>query len=533
MFNPTYLQRSRHGIFYFRWPLSSSANQIRPASTLKLSLRTREPKEALRLAMPLSYLALRISQRGQQSGMEHKELRALLIEHFTRFLTARKAAIDTAGPLSAADREVLQTTVDIAELELADGPISLADDDRRALEFAKLYAAPLETGSDLFETFKRTFRQAHRDYAKAVLTYSDDAGRFDFETPEKPVVASQVTALDTYTLEYLVAEYWKVAKRENRWTSKTEGERLEHITLLFERLGKETKVSSIGRPQANDMKNVLMSYPVNRHKAAITRGKPLADVLDQPGVKKLHSLTINKYLHSYNGLFNWAKRSGHCIDNPFEGLSLRAEKVNVEPPRIAFSDAQLDTIKSAILALTEPLNEQHKWGTLIAIHSGARLNEIAQLHIDDVHSVDGIWCFDINRKAGTLKKLKNTASQRLVPVHPRLIEHGFLDYLERIQKIRGNDRLFPNFTYSASEGYGRNLGRWVNESLLPNLGIKTKQLTFHSFRHAMVGKLFAAEVPEAHVMAIVGHEPGTTTLKTYNRNGFPLPLLLSALEKVL
>ncbi|RYE50607.1 MAG: hypothetical protein EOP18_13210, partial [Rhizobiaceae bacterium] len=68
--------------------------------TLKLSLRTREPKEALRLAMPLSYLALRISQRGQQSGMDHKELRALLIEHFNRFLAARRAAIDTAGPLS-------------------------------------------------------------------------------------------------------------------------------------------------------------------------------------------------------------------------------------------------------------------------------------------------------------------------------------------------------------------------------------------------------------------------------------------------
>lgn len=465
--------------------------------------------------------------------MDHKELRALLIEHFTRFLTARKVAIDTAGPLSAADRELLQTTIDIADLELADGPIDPAEADKQALEFIKLYGESIEVGTPLFDAFKRTLRQAHRDYAKSVLAYSDDVERFNFSPADATQAVPAVTKIDSYTLEYLVAEFWKVARREKRWTTKTEGERLEHINLLYERLGKNAQISVIGRPQANDMKNVLMSYPINRHKAAATRGKPLAEVLDLPGAKKLHSRTINKYLNSYNGLFNWAVRSGHCQTNPFEGLSLRTEKVNQEPPRTGFTDAQLQTIKNAVLALSDPKNEQHRWGTLIAIHSGARLNEIAQLHLEDVRQVDDVWCFDINQKAGTLKKLKNAASQRLVPVHPRLIEYGLLTYLDKVRSLQGNERLFPRFTYSKSDGYGRNLGRWVNETLLPDLGIKTKQLTFHSFRHTMVGKLFAANVSEAHVMAIVGHEPGTTTLKTYNRNGFPPNLLMEALSKVM
>lgn len=533
MFNPTYIQRSRHGVFYFRWVLPRCPKSAGSRSCIKLSLRTREPRQALRLAMPLSYLARRITEKGQQSRMDHKELRDLLREHFNRFLSTRKAAIDSSGPLSAADRELMQTTIHIAEMELADGPVNVVDDDRRALEFAKLYAVPLEAGTPLFETFKQTFRQAHRDYAKALLAYSDDTERFDFTPDEQRISTPSAEMQDSVTLERLVAEFWKVAQRENRWTGKTEGERREHIELLYERLGKDTPIASIGRVQANDMRTVLMSYPTNRHKARATRGKPLADILDMPGVKKLHPLTINKYLHSYNGLFNWAKRSGHCTDNPFEGLSLRTEKVNVQPPRVRFSDDQLQIIRQAVLAQTGTQREQHKWGTLIAIYSGARLNEIAQLHLDDVHQIDGIWCFDINQKPGTLKKLKNAASQRLVPIHPCLIEYGFLDYLERTKAIRGNDRLFPRFTYSKSDGYGRNLGRWVNESLLPDLNIKTKQLTFHSFRHTMVSKLFAAEVPEGHVMAIVGHEPGTTTLSTYNRSGFPMRLLLSALEKVL
>lgn len=482
--------------------------------------------------MPLSYLAGKITERGQQSRMNYKELRDLLKEHFARFLATRKAAIDASGPLSAADRGLMETTFDIAEMELAEGPINAVDDERRALEFAKLYALPLEAGTPLFETFKQTFRQAHRDYAKTVLAYSDDAERFEFAPNEPRVGTPSGEMQDSLTLECLVAEFWKVAQREKRWTSKTEGERREHIELLYERLGKDTPIASIGRLQANDMRTVLMSYPTNRHKAQATRGKPLADILEMPAVKKLHPLTINKYLHSYNGLFNWAKRSGHCTDNPFEGLSLRTEKVNVQPPRIGFSDDQLQTIRHAVLAHTGAQKEQHKWGTLIAIHSGARLNEIAQLHLDDVHQMDGIWCFDINQKSGTLKKLKNAASQRLVPIHPRLIEYGLLDYLERRKAIRDNDRLFPRFTYSKSDGYGRNLGRWVNESLLPDLGIKTDQLTFHSFRHTMVDKLNAADVSQVHIMAIVGHEPETTTLKTYSRKGFPPSLLLRALAKV-
>lgn len=108
-----------------------------------------------------------------------------------------------------------------------------------------------------------------------------------------------------------------------------------------------------------------------------------------------------------------------------------------------------------------------------------------------------------------------------------------MDYFERMKAKPGNDRLFPQLSYSKSDGYGRNLGRWVNESLLPDLNIKTDQLTFHSFRHTMVRKLIAADVSQAHIMAIVGHEPGTTTLSTYNRNGFPPNLLIAALTKAI
>jgi len=43
--NPTYLERSRHGVFYMRWPLPKRLHPSGKASCVKISLRTREPRQ--------------------------------------------------------------------------------------------------------------------------------------------------------------------------------------------------------------------------------------------------------------------------------------------------------------------------------------------------------------------------------------------------------------------------------------------------------------------------------------------------------
>ena len=481
--------------------------------------------------MPLSYLARSITRHGFNGRMDFKQLRTVLTDHFSRFLAARKAQVDETGPLSDADQMLMENTAAVAEMELADGEISRDEADRTARDFIRQYELNVQADTPLFKTLKRTIAQAQRDYAKAVLAYSADAESFDFDPVAQQRATAAATEFGSLTLAELVEKFWKDAKQENRWTSKTAGEKQEHVDLLYERLGQDMRLSAFGRAEAHLMKDTLRAYPVNRHKLKETRGKPLLEVLELTSVRKLHTLTVNKYLQTYQGLFGWAVRNGYCAVNPFDGLSLSTKKVNVVAPRLGFSNEQVETIRNAVLREGKPHGEHHKWGTLTAIYTGARLNEIAQLHLEDIRQIDGIWCFDINQEPGTLKKLKNAASKRIVPAHSRLIEYGFLDYFERMKARKGNDRLFPQFSYSKSDGYGRNLGRWVNESLLPDLGIKSSQLTFHSFRHTMVGMLGAANVSQEHVMAIVGHEPGTTTLKVYNRNGFPPKLLLAALEK--
>ena len=465
--------------------------------------------------------------------MNHKQLRELVHGHFAKLVANAKIRIDNEGPLSETMKAQLLDSIKSASADLAsDFPLPVFAE-IPANAFLDQEGIQEGRSSIDIEKLARLLLSGRKGYYEEALRYSSAAEEFEFAPKAVRQEASAKADDPALTIEQLVAEFWKIAKLENRWTGKTEGEKLEHIELLYERLGKDISVSDFGRKQAHIMRDTLMAYPPNRNISPLTRGKPLLEILELPNVAKLHPLTINKYLQTYGGLFNWAVRNGRCASNPFEGLSVRTNKANRAAPREPFDDEQLQSILLAVVAKTSAKEEHHKWGTLIAIHTGARLNEVAQLHLEDIRQVDDIWCFDINQKDGTTKRLKNAASKRVVPIHPKLLDYGFMEYFDRMKARRGNARLFPQLTYSKSDGYGRNLGRWVNESLLPDLNIKTDQLTFHSLRHTMVRKLVAADVSQAHIMAIVGHEPGTTTLSTYNRRGFPPNLLLGALQRAM
>jgi hypothetical protein len=47
VFNPAYLTISRHRVYYFRWPLPRELHPRGRQSTIKVSLRTRDPKQAI------------------------------------------------------------------------------------------------------------------------------------------------------------------------------------------------------------------------------------------------------------------------------------------------------------------------------------------------------------------------------------------------------------------------------------------------------------------------------------------------------
>lgn len=171
----------------------------------------------------------------------------------------------------------------------------------------------------------------------------------------------------------------------------------------------------------------------------------------------------------------------------------------------------------------------HKWPTLIAMFSGMRLNEVAQLQPGDIKMLGDVWCIDVNTIGDSNKRLKNASSHRVVPIHQKLLDLGLLGFSAQC-KSEGALRMFPSLTHSKQNGYGRNVGRWFNESLLVKLGIGGQKLMFHCLRHSMVTQLGRKDIPEPIVKAILGHVQVGVTYNSYFKAGFLPSQLIAAIN---
>ena len=69
------------------------------------------------------------------------------------------------------------------------------------------------------------------------------------------------------------------------------------------------------------------------------------------------------------------------------------------------------------------------WWCWLLAYSGMRPSEAAQLARSNVRQIKKIWAFDIDDLED--RSVKNAQSVRYVPVHPMLLERGFIKFLER------------------------------------------------------------------------------------------------------
>lgn len=73
------------------------------------------------------------------------------------------------------------------------------------------------------------------------------------------------------------------------------------------------------------------------------------------------------------------------------------------------------------------------------MHLGTRLKEIVTLELEHIgrHLETGIWFMDV-----APENAKNDKSIRRLPIPSRLLELGFIDYVERM-RLLGATHLFP------------------------------------------------------------------------------------------
>lgn len=481
----------------------------------------------------LSQIGETLNEHGRSTAMEYAEIRTLLKRHFAEQLVARKKELDASGPMESSRLRNAQDT--LAQVDRAiEQNVPLADwygqDDSEALDaITAKYGIELATGTSEYALLERTYRHAYRSALADLLQHDEQLRGFSFTDTPRPDVSQKIGGI---SLAQLREAYTKEREVGKNWANKTAYEKSVHFALIEEILGSEKDARTISASDAKTVKDTLLAYPKNRTKNAETRGKPLTEILNLPGIAKLEPATINKYFQTYNDFFGWAKDNNHIDSNLFAGLSVRQGKKSSDSKRDAYSDHEIRTILRAVVLNQDKIvgKPSQKWATLIGIYTGARLGEISQLYLDDIRQESGIWYFDINDE-GDRKSVKTSAAKRRVPIHNRLIDAGILDYAEMLRNKKAS-KLFPDFTYDMKNGWGRQQSRWFNDRLLVHLNMKTKTRVFHSLRHTVNTRLLQLNVPDPLVKAIIGHEQEGMTQKQYFKEGYTLAQRNEALQKL-
>lgn len=520
----SYLSPSRHGIYYFRWPIPSSVDGKR--TTVRISLRTRCPDRAGDLARYLASCGRLLGDNIALAGLRQSEIRDKVQAYFKVQLDQYLDWLDRRGlshnALADAREELLdhESYVDMDSADLHWLPMA---------RFKRTMAVSDMEWDASLPRIAIELRKGRRDLLSRVLEAAERLEHYSYDNaPASALAAPAPTLPASSPLGVAVDDF--IAEHSRQWAGKTIGQNRAYLYILVEYFGPDRLLATITKQDASEVKKVLQALPSSRNTKPKLKAMPLMQVINEPGHKKIAAKTINSHLQMFKMFFDWAERHGHAPHTLFEGMKVRKDKAS-ESERRPFTQDQARLICTELKENLSGLvrKDSHKWGMLLGMFTGARLNEICQLNIADVKQYGDTWFLNITDEGDDTKTVKSKAGRRKVPLHSELIRLGFLDFVD---SRRNRARLFPDYSYSANGGYGRNLGRWCNESFLPKLGIKQPGLVFHSLRHSVITRLGQADVPEPIIQCVVGHARSGVTQEVYLREGYTLEQLKAAIEKL-
>lgn len=341
-----------------------------------------------------------------------------------------------------------------------------------------------------------------------------------------PAPTPDVSALDANTLPAsaeptLFSEFrdlYLTNLARNRKHPKASGYRQQvYVLNLVEELVGDKPLNRVTVDDANSVARALEVWPAYLHnlpdykdisaRSVVAKAREEHPQPLQKGTQRKHILCINAFFH-------WCVELKAIDQNPFRVVQLTRYKEDVPRKKSPFSPQDLRALFDPVRQLAHA--EPHKyWIPMIAMYSGMRVNEIAQLHVADIKSeevmdeadhVHRIHYFDVTpfRKG---QQLKTKHSCRRIPIHSKLVDAGLLCYLDEV-RAAGAAHLFPGLPWKEG-GPGRAITRWFNRDHLRKLcGITDRRKTFHCFRHTLTSLAERCGIPTSIRRTINGHADG-------------------------
>ena len=253
----------------------------------------------------------------------------------------------------------------------------------------------------------------------------------------------------------------------------------------------------------------LAYYPKNIDKLPAAAGLPFDTLVKQVRAKTLLGRdgqpaetitqnTLDGYLTVAANFLKFCKSQYAVNPSLLDGFKVKTTQARKGVTRRAFNQKELQQIFGSDYYRDGIYNCSYQyWIIHLAAFTGARVSELSQLTTDDIKQDDeGLWYLNITATDDDGKTVKNEESRRIIPVHQKLIELGFVEYVktkrEEAEKNKSPVNLF-DLNKAKADGYGKAASQWFNTKYLREyLEIEDRNVVFHSFRHRFISSLAQA-----------------------------------------
>ena len=522
-----YLHR-RKGVYYFRMRVPQDCVKQFGTPFIRKSLRTQSRVEARKICNILTLHLGELFIRVQCDMLTDERIHEIVTKIFTQALvgfedirikkphqTSEIKKFIADFPKDKIKELITQNRTDLI-MPIADFILDAENEpiDKNSFQYKKLLRELLKMFAEICSIEQeRSNGNFLNEYDKKFSYTATALEGFKKQDHPKPAI----------TLSQLYEKFAHEQKTAGNWMPKTELDYQSYLETLIE-IVTDINVNQINTQLMLDYRDQLVKLPPNRKKIKKYRDKSISEIINMKNVKTMSLRTVNCHLSFVSSLLRWGAKRGFLEKNYAEGLTYK-RKSKASEERSAYETGDLMRIVNYIATNKGTGHPERFWIPLIAMLSGIRLNEACQLYKEDIVEIDAIWCFDINANDDK-KRVKNLGSIRKLPIHPILIQLGFVEYVQGVK----SKHIWRNLRYDSKNGYGNLFQKWY-QRINRNIITKDKKKVFHSFRHAFTNNLKQQGVSGQLIAGIVGHATGSITMERYGKSYNP-QIMLEALEKL-
>lgn len=312
-----------------------------------------------------------------------------------------------------------------------------------------------------------------------------------------------------------IADAWAMYKDEKgrNWTKSISMANERYMEVLLTVLGGENYVTAISKQDIKQVMEIVENLPkrvVQPYRSMSIQ--QLIECDDVPPDQLVGVEAIHKHLKLYKSLFKTFLTESKDIlsKSPTDGVVAAPSKARFG----AYSTAEMK--KFVGWALKQPDNWQ-KWITLLLAYTGARRGEIGKLEKSQIKFDEDSQRYYFLIAEGGQGKTENATRQ--VVIHSKLIEWGFMEYVDRQWK----ERIFSEVAGTNMTKIGKVLADIRDQLGIPYQDDYGQRRLVHSFRHTMISTCLAGWVGNlAHLQQVVGHEKSGAGITRRYLHTFPL-----------